>query len=114
MNLIYENQVNGSIIALTMEDEYYLCDSKFDKIYPGSFQDLKHKCSKFYIGKRNDKWALIDCLGNMYSDFMYEKIILFVGDLFLCYNTKGWVLINSKSNDVLGETFNKLISLKKQ
>jgi hypothetical protein len=48
----------------------------------------------------------------MYSDFLYAKIIWFESDLFLCYNTKGWVLINSKSNNVFGETFQTLISLK--
>ena len=110
--MLYEKQVNGSIIALTNEGDYYLCDSNFDKIYPVFFQDLKHKFSKFYIGKRNDKWALLDCLGNMYSDFLYEKIIWFEGDLFLCYNAKGWVLINSNGKNALGETFQTLLSLK--
>lgn len=110
--MLYEKQANGSIIALTKDGDYYLCDSSFAKIYPVSFQELKHKFSKFYMGKRNDKWALLDCLGNMYSDFLYEKIVWFESDLFLCYNTQGWVLINSKSNNVLGETFQILISLK--
>ena len=102
--MIYEKQVDGSIIALTKEGEYYLCDSQFNEIYSIHFQELKHKFSKFYIGKRNDKWALLDCLGNMYSDFLYAKIIWFESDLFVCYNTKGWVLIKSKSNTVYGET----------
>jgi hypothetical protein len=30
--MVYEKQVNGSIIALKKEGEYYLCDSNFDKI----------------------------------------------------------------------------------
>jgi hypothetical protein len=110
--MIYEKQVNGSIIALSKEGEYYLCDSQFNEIYSIPFQELKHKFSKFYIGKRNDKWALLDCLGNMYSDFLYEKIIWFESDLFLCHKTTGWVLINTKSKNVLGETFQSLLSLK--
>jgi hypothetical protein len=110
--MIYEKQVNGSIIALKKEGEYYLCGSNFDLIYTIPFQDLKHKFSKFYIGKRNDKWALIDSECNTYSDFIYEKIVWFESDLFLCYNTEGWILINSKSNNALGESFQKLISLK--
>jgi hypothetical protein len=110
--MVYEKQVNGSIIALKKEGEYYLCDSNFDKIYPIFFQDLKHKFSKFYIGKRNDKWALLDCFGNIYTRYIYNKIIWFESDLFLCYNTKGWILINSKTNNALGETFQTLLSLK--
>jgi hypothetical protein len=80
--MVYETQINGCKIALLEDGNYYLCDSQFDKIYPVSFQDLKHKFSNYFIGKRNDKWALLDCLGNMYSDFLYEKIIWFEGDLF--------------------------------
>lgn len=110
--MIYEKQVDGSIIALSKEGEYYLCDSQFNEIYSIHFQELKHKFSKFYIGKRNDKWALLDCLGNMYSDFLYEEIVWFESDLFLCFNAKEWVIINSKNNNVLGETFKTLLSLK--
>jgi hypothetical protein len=110
--MIYEKQVDGSIIALSKEGEYYLCDSQFNEIYSIHFQELKHKFSKFYIGKRNNKWALLDCLGNMYSDFLYEEIVWFESDLFLCFNAKEWVIINSKNNNVLGETFKTLLSLK--
>jgi hypothetical protein len=110
--MIYEKQINGSIIALTKEGEYYLCESNFDLLYTLPFQDLKHKFSKYYIAKRNGKWALIDSQGNTYSDFIYEKIVWFESDLFLCYNAKGWVFINSKNNNVLGETFKTLLSLK--
>lgn len=110
--MIYEKQVNASIIALTKEGEYYLCDSQFNKIYSIPFQGLKHKFSKFYIGKRNNKWALLDCLGNMYSDFLYEEIVWFESDLFLCFNAKEWVIINSRNNNVIGETFKTLLSLK--
>jgi len=110
--MIYEKQINGSIIALTKEGEYYLCESNFDLLYTLPFQDLKHKFSKYYIAKRNGKWALIDSQGNTYSDFIYEKIVWFESDLFLCYNAEGWILINSKSKNVLGENFQKLISLK--
>ena len=31
------------------------------------------------------KWALIDSQGNTYSDFIYEKIVWFESDLFLCH-----------------------------
>jgi len=110
--MVYEKQVDGSLIALSKDGGYYLCNSNFDKIYPVSFQELKHKFSKFYIGKRNDKWGLIDCLGIKYSEFLFDKIIWFEGDLFLCNNAKGWVFINSKSRNAIGETFKTLISLK--
>jgi hypothetical protein len=109
--MVYEKQVNGSIIALKKEGEYYLCDSNFDKIYPIFFQDLKHKFSKFYIGKRNDKWALLDCLGNIYTRYIYNKIIWFEGDLFLCLE-KEWTLVNKWNVNVLNETFKHLVSLK--
>jgi hypothetical protein len=110
--MVYETQINGCKIALSEDGNYYLCDSQFDKIYPISFQDLKHKFSNYFIGKRNDKWALLDSLGNIHSKFIYEKIVWFESDLFLCYNAKGWVFINSKNNNVLGETFKTLLSLK--
>jgi hypothetical protein len=48
----------------------------------------------------------------MYSDFLYEEIVWFESDLFLCFNAKEWVIINSKNNNVLGETFKTLLSLK--
>jgi hypothetical protein len=110
--MVYEKQVDGSIIALKKEGEYYLCGSNFDLIYTKPFQDLKHKFSKYYIAKLNGKWALIDCQGNTYSDFIYEKIVWFEADLFICNSLDKWVMINSKSKNVLGENFQKLISLK--
>ena len=110
--MIYERQVNGSVIGLSKEGEYYLCESNFDLIYKLPFQDLQYKFSKYYIGKRNGKWALIDSNGNAYSDFIYEKIVWFEADLFICHSSDKWVMINSKSNNVLGQTFQKLISLK--
>jgi len=109
--MIYEKQVDGSLIALSKDGGYYLCNSNFDKIYPVSFQELKHKFSKFYIGKRNDKWGLIDCLGNTYTRFIYNNIIWFEGNLFLCFEME-WKLVNKWNDNVLKESFKKLISLK--
>ncbi len=109
--MVYEKQVDGSLIALSKDGGYYLCNSNFDKIYPVSFQELKHKFSKFYIGKRNDKWGLIDCLGNTYTRFIYNNIIWFEGNLFLCFEME-WKLVNKWNDNVLKESFKKLISLK--
>lgn len=109
--MVYEKQVDGSLIALSNDGGYYLCSNNFDKIYPVSFQELKHKFSKFYIGKRNDKWGLIDCMGNIYTRFIYNNIIWFEGNLFLCFEME-WKLVNKWNDNVLKESFKKLISLK--
>jgi hypothetical protein len=63
--MVYETQINGCKIALSEEGNYYLCDSQFNKIYPISFQDLKHKFSNYFIGKRNDKFYLLYSLLNI-------------------------------------------------
>jgi|694.fasta_scaffold143397_2 hypothetical protein len=109
--MVYETQINGCKIALLEEGNYYLCDSQFNKIYPISFQDLKHKFLNYFIGKRNDKWALLDSLGKIYTKYIYTKILWFEADLFLCYND-GWTLVNKRNHNVLNEKFKYLISLK--
>jgi hypothetical protein len=57
--MVFERQMDGSKIGYTDNGLSYLCGSDGKKIFSKPFEELKHKFSRFYMGKRDGKWALL-------------------------------------------------------
>jgi hypothetical protein len=108
--MVFERQMDGSKIGYTDNGLSYLCGSDGKKIFSKPFEELKHKFSRFYMGKRDGKWALLDTTGRVITPFKYNQIIWMESDLFLCFSD-AWTLLNSQNIDLLKEEFPCLISL---
>jgi len=108
--MIFERQMDGSKIGYETNGQCYLCASNGRKIFPEPFEELKHKFSRFHIGKRKGKWALLDTNGRVITPFIYSQILWLEADIFLC-QAENWVVLNSWNIDLLKEGFTYLVCL---
>ncbi len=108
--MIFERQMDGSKIGYETNGQCYLCTSNGRKIFPDPFEELKHKFSRFHIGKRKGKWALLDTNERVITPFIYTQILWLEADIFLC-QAENWVVLNSWNIDLLMEGFTYLVCL---